>query len=521
MSALIGRHGGGHGGGHHGGGRRFFGGGGWGGWDWGWGGWGWPWPWYGYGYPLAMPYAVPVAVPVAGEDPGEVVGAAALALAPGADGLSCEMRLDPDLQLCVAIAVDGRRYETSVDLSGLLRGIAERAAQARASRGGPASPGDPEVRDATAQASRAVSSAGTILVGALCDRHARTVTAGFWDALKGAYRTASSPVTWFNKKVAQTIQHVPGLKQAVTTAATAVATAYGGPAAGALAGRLAGPIIDSSAETGGDPTRLFDRAKQSAHQQSGGDPRAVQAVAHAQKAITQTAAAYTLHTISRGAASGDPEAARQIAQIRQAAQAGDPAAARAMQILAEVERVQDASSQAGPPPAAPPPAFAGASMRVTPPLDELQGLALSSAARTRLTHGFGEAVIFVFSPRHGVFSVPFDSRTEAVRYAHRVDPRAISYVAVVDVSDPESPFLLSERSFGGPGFVAASQATPATTTTSGFVLPFALGAGAAALWNLWDREQFLLDAALNGQGVAWKGRRILVPDPSLASRPAS
>ena len=98
------------------------------------------------------------------------------------------------------------------------------------------------------------------------------VMGGWLDSLKSVYRTASTPVTWINKNVAKVLQ-TPGIKEVVTTAASVVATAYGGPAAGAAAAKLVGPIIDSSAETGGDPTMLFEKTKKA----SGHDPKVVQA----------------------------------------------------------------------------------------------------------------------------------------------------------------------------------------------------------------------------------------------------
>lgn len=522
MSALIGRHG--HGGGGRGhGGRRFFGGGGG-----GWGGWGWPWPLYTYpAYPYPYPWQQQPYTYFDVES-SETMGAAVAALSPGADGLSCEMDLDGEMHLHVAICVDGRRHETSIDLSGLLCDIAERASRAHAARGASPAATDAAVQDVTTKTARAVQSAGTLLVGALYDRHLQEVTAGFWDSLKSAYRTASSPVTWFNKKVAQTIQKVPGLKKAVTMAATAVATAYGGPAAGAAASRLAGPIIDSSAETGGDPTMLFEKTKQDAHQHSGGDPKVAQAISHAQNAITQTAAAYTLKDMAQNAGAGDPEANQQIAAIREAAQAGDSAAARAVQLLAEIQ---------GAPPDAPAATVGAASNPAAFNIHELRDLAFDGAARTRAARGFGDTVVFVLS-RYGQFSVPFNTSTEALHYVYRVDPRSISYLAVVDVTDPSYPTLLHEHSFHHPTHhpaypgvqtryhgtpVAAQAPGTGTTTSSGAILPFALAAAAGALGGIWASnrswESNLLDGALHGRTIRWHDRPIYVPAPGMS--PAS
>ncbi len=163
-----------------------------------------------------------------------------------------------------------------------------------------------------------------------------TAVAGFFDTLKSAYRTVSTPVTWFNKQVAKVLQ-TPGIKQAVTAVATGVATIYGGPAAGAMAAKLTGPIIDSTAETGGDPTRLFEKTKQKALEKHAVDPKSAQAVEHAHKAVMQTAIAFTLQALAAEASRGDPQAIRQIGELQQAAQAGDATAARAVQVLAHFQ----------------------------------------------------------------------------------------------------------------------------------------------------------------------------------------
>ncbi len=342
MHDLIGRRGGGGGGGRGGGGRRFFGGGGG-----GWGGWGWPvaypaWPYeYGPLYDYGPAYD-------AGQPYGDSVGASMAALAPGADGLSCQMSLGPDFRLHVSILIDGQRHETSVDVSNLLCQIAQSVARAHVD----GRPPEQAARDMAVRTEQAVQSAGAILVGALCDRHHQVVSAGFWDSLKSVYRTASTPVTWFHKKVNQTIRDNPQLQQLVVTAAGAVATAYGGPAAGEAARALAPGIIASSAETGGDPTMLFEQTKKDAHQASGGDPKVAQAFDHAEKAITQTTAAYVLVALANDAAAGDPEAARRVAEIQRSADAGDPVSLRAVKIMAGAQRTSANSADAS---SAPPP----------------------------------------------------------------------------------------------------------------------------------------------------------------------
>ncbi len=255
-------------------------------------------------------------------------------LAPGSEGMTFNFEVDDGMCLHVTICVDGQCYEASTDLSAVLAEIAQRVASEQG-RGAE----DPQaVQDVGDQADQAVEHAGHMLVGALFNDHIGEVTAGFFDSIKSVYQKASTPVTWFHKQVFKVLQ-TPGIKQAVTAAASAVATAYGGPAAGAAAAQFVGPVIDSSAETGGDPLKHFEDAKQEAVAQSSSPEEAqqtIQAIDHAQTAIAQTAAAYHLTNTASAAAAGDGKASQKIAQLEQAAASGDSGAIQAMRIIAEV-----------------------------------------------------------------------------------------------------------------------------------------------------------------------------------------
>lgn len=286
------------------------------------------------GYPSPSPYPYPYPYPGAQDAPGPDADADAdIGSDPFGGGVAYRMELGPDLRLYVSVVVDGVRHDASVDLSDVVRDVVSGVSC------GPS-------QDVADRIAGAVGSAGALVVGALCDRHARhasTISAGWWSSIKGVVHTVSIPTAWINKKVAQTIQKVPGLKKAVTIAATAVATAYGGPAAGMAASNLVGPIIDNTARTGGDPTKIFSSAKDDARKMTK-DPKVVKAIDHAQHAITQTATAYALKSMADKANAGDAQSARGLAGIRNAAHGGDPAAARAMQILDEI---QIASSDPG------------------------------------------------------------------------------------------------------------------------------------------------------------------------------
>lgn len=155
---------------------------------------------------------------------------------------------------------------------------------------------------------------------------------GIWDSIKSAYRTVSTPVTWVNKKIFTALKP---LKPVISAAAGVVATAYGGPAAGALASKLAGPVIDSSAETGGDPTMLFEHAKKKT-----ADPAAQKNLEHARRAIADTSVAYHLMSTQASCDQGDPAAQQHIAQLQRAASAGDPAAIQAMKVVRTVRALR-------------------------------------------------------------------------------------------------------------------------------------------------------------------------------------
>lgn len=77
----------------------------------------------------------------------------------------------------------------------------------------------------------------------------------------------------------------------------------------------------------------------------------------------------------------------------------------------------------------------------------MQQAAINGAVQTKTTRGIGDAVVFVYSPRHGAFSVPFNFVNDAVSYATHVNPRSMSYIAVVDVSQLDNPNISFERSF--------------------------------------------------------------------------
>lgn len=280
--------------------------------------------------------------------------------------------------LHVEICVDGKCYRTSMDLAPAIDLVLTRLAQWHKAQHAATGqlPSPPTVVGAI---ENAIDAAGDGLVDSLVCQHVNSMmggffdayspyvdeygpsavtVGGFWDSLGGgvlsAYRTVSTPVTWFHKKVNETIRDNPALKQAVVTAASAIASAYGGPAAGQAAAAFAPSIIDSSAETGGDPTMLFEDTKKKASQASGGDPQVDQAISHAQSAVTQTMAIATLTKIAEDALRGDPEALQQISELKARADAGDQVAIRAMSAITQAQQRAQAQRRAQPQPQAQP-----------------------------------------------------------------------------------------------------------------------------------------------------------------------
>ena len=563
MHGLIGRghHGGGHGG--HGGGRRpgirrNFGGGGWYGY--------WPyWPYYYPGYDAAYdsedeeidvisgahrhggggvhrhrrrrqqqpdqygqfdqpgaPYGAPPIGPEDddGSDPDTVSGARLLAsadnelvstlpvLAPGANGLTCQIDLSPDLQLHVRICVDGRCYETATDVSQAMGEVAQDVASehdgAHLADGRTPPPIESSPAATSEMARRAdgvVKSAGVALIGALYDQHLGTVSGGWFDSIKDAVRVIASPVTVLTapivKEVGNTLKNFKG---PISTAAGAIATAYGGPAAGAAAAQLTGPLVDSMAETGGDPTQFIDGILSHA----GGDPVVHQAVADAQQAVSHATAAYHLTSTAQDAARGDPHAGRKIAELDSLATGGDRGAVQAMMIIAQVFQAMMGNA-------------ANAKMddlvtsgtlpRQSRALaDQLRGAASKSVQEQRAAHGMtvlgyvkyadsgitaGPAGSTVIRQDTEVVA-PFDSVDQADDWMGQLDSGEILYAAYFDASDPLWPHPLNEK--------LGYRRTMEATATGGFpVLPLvaaaAAGAGGAYAWQHYKAARAARQAA--------------------------
>lgn len=452
-------------------------------------------------------------------------------LAPGASGLSCQMNLGPDLQLRVSICVDGRCYEGAADLSDVLGNIAQGVSDQHAGAHGGPTPVTPEaIEDVHAHADRAAQHVGMELVGALYDQHVNAVASGWFDSLRhgvlSVYRAANSPVTWLNKNIAKNLKK---LEPAVTVAATAVATAYGGPAAGAAASRLTGPVLDMTARTGGDPTRLFSDLKQHA----GGDPAVDHAVDAARQAVAQTTAAYHLTATAADAAGGDASAAGKIAQLETAASGGDPAAITAMRIIGEAfntlaqnRAARGGASSAATTSGAERARGKGGAMASRRAALRREGAAAAVATRDAAgTQILGYARYSSSDVRRGesgsaiiiddtVLIAPFDSLDQADDWFGGLDAREIEYAAYYDAGDPTWPASMNEK-FGVPR--GASHVVSGAIGILPWLALGAAGGGAYAWWHHHRAAQAAAQAAQAAAPATQSGALGILPWIALAA----
>lgn len=321
--AIVGHHGGGgHGGGWHGGGRgrrRFF------------GDYGYSYPyWYDYPYDVNV-YVVPEKqIPAAqAQQQQEAVasgvtwlGALAPVVAPAASGIAVCLKLGANQQLHATLCVDGRCYESHIDITPFLAALEQRLAawHDRAHAAHAASlPPDFDRPPALATVSgadpivqRAIDDGAIALVGSMLEQHEAIMLGSFFDDIGNAFTG-----------VVNTIGNaLKPLEPIVKTAASLGATAIGGPAAGALAGSL---ITGALANAG--PKK--DAAKQqvaAAKQQAATRPDVALALKDAHKVAAQTMGAYHVVNQVKNAASGDPKATAEVKAIFDQASKGDSAA---------------------------------------------------------------------------------------------------------------------------------------------------------------------------------------------------
>jgi hypothetical protein len=434
-------------------------------------------------------------------------------IAPGSSGITLQLALDANRRLCASICIDGECYQGSVDLSGVLEGIASGIAQYHASlhEAAPSTSGvasSPAAIEDTANAANvAVEAAGDLLVGALIDQHCTTLSAGLWHSLTHA-------VYGVHHAVAKTVQQFKG---PITVAASAVATVYGGPAAGAAAAKFTGPLIDGVANdfrSQKDTKVVIDAA----HEAAKTDPRIAKALADAHKAVADTAAAYHITATAADAAAGDPVAAQKVADLDRAASNGDLAAQQAMSVITQAfaaaasnrggaqtttraagllpfafgaaagaggyawwrrrqaHRAERAAAAAERAAAAAERAAVAVPLGTAPDRGSLGDLAASSPATAAAGELIGAAIttlrraaqaavqsaherqgataLAYVKDGHGAQVLPFPTLDDADDWFGALDPRRYLYAAYFDAADPTWPSPINEA-LGGPAAAAA------------------------------------------------------------------
>jgi hypothetical protein len=239
-------------------------------------------------------------------------------LAPATGGFTVKIDLDPQQRLHASICVDGKCYQTSIDLAPAIAAVMAKIAQAHAEMHA-AMPHVPVISGdvAIGAVDEAVGAAGEALIDTLLDRHISVACAGFLDDIGNALSGAGGAVFG---AVQDTVK---ALKGPITAAATVAATAIPGvgPIVAPMAAKLVGPIIDTATSLGKPHPAVA-----AAQQQAQTDPQVAQALAAAQTAAAHTIAAFHVTRTAQQAAAGHPAAQQQIAQVVQDAEQGDPAA---------------------------------------------------------------------------------------------------------------------------------------------------------------------------------------------------
>jgi len=352
-----------HGGGHHGGRgrRRFFGGGGWYG-----PAYGWDWPYDDNGTDITIQNPENVTIGATGRHAtqGRELAALGAVLAPGANGVRVSTDLDGAM-LTVKICVDGRCYESTIDLGSVLAGAgaALRAWHDRAhsSQRSLTEPGGRDLDPAAAMPE--VKAAGQILIGAMLDQHAHEICAGFWSSIthgiSSAVGNVAHGITHGISSAAGSVGHtLKKLKGPIAIAAGAAAGAAAaaipgvGVVAAPMAASLAKNLVDAAAGDNVNAQQAAQGAIQAASAAAQSDPHMKAALDTAQKAVAQTTAAFHIADTVAKAGQGDTAAQKQVEDLSKSAASGDSAAktaiATAQRLLAGDARVADPSSVMSP-----------------------------------------------------------------------------------------------------------------------------------------------------------------------------
>jgi hypothetical protein len=354
---------------------------------------------------------------------GKLTAAVAPVLAPATGGITARLELDDKQVLHGAICVDGKCYESSVDLAPAIAAILARFAQYHAQLHAAMPGGGVPTTVVVGAIDAAVGEAGDALIGALVGRHVDVACAGFLDDILNTVK--GLPVVGdVLKTVGETVK---GLKEPLKAAAPLVATALGGPAAGAAASQFTGSIIDSLA--GGKDTP----EKAAAEKQAKVDPNVATALSAAKEAVAHTVAIHHTSETAKNAAAGHPVAQRHVAQLVADAERGDPAARAAAPLVAHGFMTAAADRRQ--------PVYQQAARRAI-------------ARELRRYRGPVAMLGFVREGRRER-AIAFRTAAEANRWYASLSPApgAYSYAALYDARDLSAPVA---ESFGGPTMVSGA-----------------------------------------------------------------
>ena len=241
-------------------------------------------------------------------------------VAPATGPITLKKELDDHQVLHVEICVDGKCYQTSMDLGPAIQMVLAKLAQWHKTQH---SARETPPSSVVGAIETAIGAAGDAMANTLVCRHVNVMMGSFFDDIGSA--------------IGGTLR---SLAPVISNVATGVATSYGGPAAGAAAGQLVPVVTNLQAnllDPRGDPKKraAAQQSLQRVQQVAQTDPRAAQALSTAHQAVRDTTIAYHVKGAVDKAVSGDPAAWNDVVAVVQAAERGDPAAKSTYEVIAQ------------------------------------------------------------------------------------------------------------------------------------------------------------------------------------------
>ena len=227
-------------------------------------------------------------------------------VAPATGGLTFRKQLDDKQVLHVEICVDGKCYQTSMDLAPAITLVMDKLA--RWHRDMHAQTGQ-KVSDAAVIGcvEAAVGEASDLIIGGLLERHVDCVCGSFLGdiagAVTGVVKTVTHAASGVASGVADTFKKLKGpIAAAASTAAAAAAAAIPGvgPIAAPIAGKLANDLVQAAAGSGSAKKPVA-----TANQQAKSDPAVAVALDVATKAVANATVAHHVQATAQKATQGD------------------------------------------------------------------------------------------------------------------------------------------------------------------------------------------------------------------------